>query len=203
MRAGRILGTLAGLLLWALSGCSSGSTGGGGGNGSCPQISGNWTLAGCADTACSVSQSGCNVSLSCTPSGNSYTGTISGSNVNFGDSTTSCSGNVNGASATGTCSASGQSCTFSASCTGGACGSSGTGGGGGSGGGGGINCNQSCTALTACCPSLTMSSCLDGCNSNPNQPQSCLNCFNNTSCGNLAPCAIANCSLPADVCGAL
>lgn len=186
-------------VLWLTAGCSSGSSGGGG-NTSCTQISGDWSLSGCTDTACSVSQNGCSVTLACSPSGDTYTGTVSGNSVTFSSSGTSCSGTVSGPSATGSCNGGGQSCNFSASCSGGACGSTGSGG-GGSGGGSGIDCNQSCGILTNCCASLPMSDCLEGCNTNPNQSQACLDCFNDTSCGNLAPCVVANCGLPQEVCG--
>jgi hypothetical protein len=193
-----VVGALIGGTFWVVAGCSSGSDGDGG-NGSCTQISGSWTLSGCVDTSCSVSQNGCSVSLSCQPSGSIYSGSVSGNTVSFASSTTSCSANVNGANATGSCTGGGQSCSFTASCSGGACGSSGT---GGSGGGSGVDCNQSCAILTGCCPGLTTADCLEGCNLNPNQPPACIACFNDTSCNNLAPCVVANCGLPQEVCAA-
>lgn len=79
-------------------------------------------------------------------------------------------------------------------------GGSGGSGGGGSGGSSGIDCNESCGYLTTCCPGLTTQDCLAGCTQNPNNTPSCVACFDDTSCGSLDTCAIANCGLPQDVC---
>jgi hypothetical protein len=76
----------------------------------------------------------------------------------------------------------------------------GSGGSVGSGGSGGIDCNTSCGYLTTCCPGLPMSECLEGCQTNPSQSPSCQACFDDTTCGALDPCVIANCGLPQDVC---
>ncbi len=76
----------------------------------------------------------------------------------------------------------------------------GAGGSGGSGGSSGIDCNTSCGHLTACCPGLPMAECLEGCQLNPNNPPACVACFDDTQCGALDTCAIANCGLPSDVC---
>jgi len=88
----------------------------------------------------------------------------------------------------------------SGSGSGGTGGSTGSGGSGGSGGGTGIDCNESCGYLTTCCPGLPMQECLTGCTQNPNQSPDCVACFDDTSCNALAPCVIANCGLPQDVC---
>lgn len=189
-----------GALSLAFVGCSSSSSGEGGG--SCPQISGNWSLSGCSDTSCTVTQSGCSLTLTCSPSGDTYTGSLSGNDVSFSTASVSCAGTVTGTTGSGTCSGGGQTCNFTASCQSGACGGSGTGGGGGTGGGSGIDCNQSCSILTGCCSGLTTADCLTGCQTNPNQSPACIACFNDTNCNNLAPCVVANCGLPSELCGA-
>jgi hypothetical protein len=45
-----------------------------------------------------------------------------------------------------------------------------------------------------------MDDCLQGCQQNPSTDPNCTACFDNTSCGALDTCVIANCGLPQDVC---
>ncbi|GMV13438.1 MAG: hypothetical protein AMXMBFR56_16620 [Polyangiaceae bacterium] len=105
--------------------------------------------------------------------------------------------------ASGSCNTSLGSCQWNAACQSGACGtvaSGGGGGGGGSGGGSGIDCNASCQTLTNCCTGMSMSDCLEGCNSTPSTSSACIACFQNPSCGSLTPCVIANCEVPSELC---
>ncbi|MEZ4224835.1 MAG: hypothetical protein R3B13_28035 [Polyangiaceae bacterium] len=196
-----------GLVVGVFAACgSSGSSGGGGG---CPDVSGSWTLSGsCADNSCTVTQNGCNVTLSCSPSGEVYQGSVSGSTISFGAGSTSCSANFGNKAANGSCNdTTSGACQFTGSCVSGACGVSsgsgggtGLGGGTGSGGSSGVDCNSSCSAITNCCPQMTFSSCLEGC-SQASASQACLNCLNNTSCGSMVPCLVANCNVPSELCG--
>ncbi len=213
MRWVRLVFVGAALAALGLS-CSSSDSGGGGGN--CPDVSGTWTLSGtCRDTSCTISQNGCNVTLNCSPTGTTYTGSVSGSSISFGDGSGTCNGNLATKTASGSCNEPGVgTCDWSASCQTGGClaigstgGSTGSGGGvgsggtPGSGGGTGVDCNASCATITGCCPGLSMSDCLTGCATQPNTSPACLACFNNTACGSLGPCVVANCGVPSEFCG--
>jgi hypothetical protein len=63
-----------------------------------------------------------------------------------------------------------------------------------------MDCNTNCGYLTSCCPALATEDCLQGCQQNPNQPAVCAACFEDTSCGTLDTCVVANCGLPPEVC---
>jgi hypothetical protein len=129
------------MLLFASLGanaCSGDDSGG-----TCPTLSGSWSLTGNCQglSACTVAQTGCSVSIQCSD-GTALTGSASGSSLDFSNATLRCTGSIDESSVVkptvdGACSYSGGSCSFDAECDSGSCATSNQAGAGGESGAGG------------------------------------------------------------------
>ena len=138
--------------------------GGGGGGGACDRdLSGTWSISGsCLNSRCTVQQNGCTVSVAC-GDGSRFTGSVVGSSfsgsVNAGTRTLSCQGTIAPGSFVGSCipPTSGSSCSFSATCSGGACGAAM--GGGDDAGVGDAGVGDECPTATNCMACTMRSTC--------------------------------------------
>jgi hypothetical protein len=105
------------LLLLAFAGLAA--CGGDDDDEDCANVSGSWTINGCATAGCTVAQSGCDISLTCTTvvlSAVDFTGSVNESAVSFAnDMGGSCEGTISGDHMDGTCtSADDGTCDWSA-----------------------------------------------------------------------------------------
>ena len=84
----------------------------------CADVSGTWTINGCATTGCTVAQSDCSISLACTTvvlTTVDFTGTVNGSALNFADDMGgSCEGTIDGTQMIGTCTSETGTCQWDA-----------------------------------------------------------------------------------------
>jgi len=66
---------------------------------------------------------------------------------------------------------------------------------------GGLDCDSACSTIKSCCVNMDMSQCKTGCAEQAEfKDATCEDCFNDSDCGNLVPCVIANCGMPASAC---
>jgi hypothetical protein len=95
------------------AGCSSSNT-----SSSCTNIAGQWTVSGCSNPTCSVSQNVCTVQISCSVI--SFAGTVSGSSLDItafgadGGVVQTCQGTISGATMTGMCQSGTGVCSYTA-----------------------------------------------------------------------------------------
>lgn len=120
---------LAAVALWWAAQLSCGAKGASsaGGPGGCGDLSGTWSVSGgCTPGSCVVTQSGCSLTVACAD-GTRFSGavngaTFTGTGSDGASDTGVCSGTLGAGRLNGTCAAMGGSCTFTATCSNGACG---------------------------------------------------------------------------------
>ena len=103
------------LLAFAAAACGSDDDDDDGG---CEDLSGSWSVNGCATANCTVAQSGCSITLTCTTlvlTMVDFTGSVDGATFSFAnDMGGTCEGTISGTQMIGTCTSEAGTCEWDA-----------------------------------------------------------------------------------------